>query len=84
MGQWAFCLGVAAFSIPYQQAINWVANKTLHLEESAGVGGGIMKFGKGKISHGSRSGSFRGLSQTSFDTRKEEARVLERSVSYKK
>lgn len=83
-GQWVFCLAVAAFSIPWQQAINWVADKTLHLEESRGVGGGIMKFGEGKISHGSRSGSFRGLShvsQTSFDTRREEARVLERSVS---
>ena len=76
-----FCYGVSLFSIPWQMIINFMANKTLHMEETKGVGGGVMKFGKGKILHGSRSGSFRGLSQTSFDTRNQEAKVLERSIS---
>ena len=79
-GQWIFCLVVSLLSIPVQTLINFVANQTLHIKETRGIGGGVMKFGSGKITY-QRSGSFRGLSQTSMDTKKEVQLIRQKSMA---
>jgi hypothetical protein len=50
-GQWSFCIGVSAGTIVWQQIINVVANKTMSWGAS-GNGGGVLKFGKGKVRTG--------------------------------
>ena len=47
-GQWLFCVLVSAGTIPWQQVINWVADRALAVVETPGHGGGVMKFGPGK------------------------------------
>jgi len=49
VGGWLFSLGFALGEIPWQWVINFVAAHTLHITQSSGAGGGIMKYGSGNI-----------------------------------
>jgi hypothetical protein len=52
VGQWGFCLVVSLGTLLWQQVINAVADYTLDIVQTPGKGGGVLKFGRGKITTG--------------------------------
>mmetsp|Transcript_29948 Transcript_29948/g.35318 ORF Transcript_29948/g.35318 Transcript_29948/m.35318 type:complete len:193 (+) Transcript_29948:3-581(+) len=71
-GQWMFCIGVGAGSIPWQFVVNFIANKTSHLDEAKG---GLGRFGVGNVSQ--RSSIHHGsVSVFSDDMKKQSIRSI--------